>query len=66
VEVKRVVRYGKLLDATIEYLTENPAQRLLMGSPHPEVENYEDRLAKIKQFARQLEDKTGAVVGVVS
>lgn len=66
VDIERVVRYGRLFDSTVEYLNEHPAQRILMGSPHPDVDNYEERLAKIQQFAHQLEEKTGVVVEIVT
>ena len=65
VEVEQVVRYGKLFDSTLEYLKEHPAQHLLIGSPHLELPDYEERLAKIKQFARQIEDQTSVVVDIV-
>jgi len=65
VEGERVVRFGKLYDTVLEYLREHPADRLLMGSPHPEVEAYEKRLDKIIHFARMIEEQTGVVVDIV-
>jgi nucleotide-binding universal stress UspA family protein len=65
VDVERVVRYGKLYDSVLDYLKEHPADRMLMGSPYPDVEDYEQRLQKIQQFARLLEDQTGVVVDIV-
>lgn len=66
VEVEQVIRYGNLFDSMLEYLKENPAQQLLMGSPHPDLPDYEERLAKVRQFARQIEDQTGILVDIVS
>ncbi len=65
VEGERVVRYGKLFDTVLEYLREHPADRLLMGSPHPDVEAYEQRLEKIVRFASMIEEQTGVVVEIV-
>jgi uncharacterized protein YciW len=65
-EVERVVRYGKLFDSTVAYLKEHPAQQILMGSPHPQVEDYDQRLESVVEFARLLEEQTGALVKIVS
>jgi hypothetical protein len=41
------------------------AHRVLISFPHRRVADYEVRLAKIKQFARQWEAQAGVVVEIV-
>jgi nucleotide-binding universal stress UspA family protein len=65
VQAETAIRYGSVFDEACKFLREVDADHLLIGSPHPKVENYELRLTKVQDFAGRLANETGVTAEVV-
>lgn len=61
-----VIRYGSVFEETCTFLREVQACRLVVGSPHPQIEDYDDRLVQITQFASRITQETGIPVEIVT
>lgn len=66
VEAETQVRYGRVFDVAVEYLKENPAELVLLGAPHPLLNDYEARLNSVHQFAARIQQATGVKAEVIT
>ena len=60
------IRYGSVFEEACSFLREVQACLLVLGSPHPQVEDYDDHLAQITQFAERITQETGIPVEIVT
>lgn len=66
VQAKTVVREGPVLETVQAVMTEFQAERLYIGSPHPEAPDYTARMAGVQKFAKQIEWLTGLEVVIAA
>jgi nucleotide-binding universal stress UspA family protein len=65
VQAETEIRYGSVFNEACAFLREVNACRLLLGSPHQLVGDYNARLEKVHNFARRINQETGITVDVI-
>ena len=64
VSAEGVILYGTVLNAAIEHFSSHPTDAIFIGSPHPEIPDYPQKLERVYQFAGQLEEALDVSVKV--
>jgi nucleotide-binding universal stress UspA family protein len=65
IQAKTELRYGSLFEEARDFLIEKRANRLFLGSPYPYVENFEEKMRRIRRFADRIVQETGIPVDIV-
>ena len=58
------IRMGPFVETVLTYVQEQPVDRVYLGKPRQDTEDYEQRLARINAFIKRLADE-GSVEAVV-
>ena len=66
IQVEVAILYGSIFEATSAYLSQNMAEKIFIGSPHPGTDDYESRLEQVHLFSERLSQSCGVPVQIVS
>ena len=66
VKAVSIILYGTIFEVVRNYLLTSPVEMVLIGSPYPGTDNYDQRLERVHQFAARLSQSTNIQVKVIT